>query len=108
MSKCGAVLNKALGHDYKTEITKPTCTEMGYTMKTCTRCGDSSKTDYTKATGHKPGDWIIDKQPLRTPKAASTRSVLSAAKSWIRSQSRKSTTAVRLTARARLLWAVIW
>lgn len=62
-TKCGAVLNKALGHDYKTEITKPTCTEMGYTMKTCTRCGDSSKTDYTKATGHKPGDWIIDKQP---------------------------------------------
>ena len=36
---------------------------MGYTMMTCTRCGDSSKTDYTKATGHKPGDWIIDKQP---------------------------------------------
>ena len=62
-TKCGAVLNKALGHDYKTEITKPTCTEMGYTMTTCTRCGDSSKTDYTKATGHKPGDWIIDKQP---------------------------------------------
>ena len=62
-TKCGAVLNKALGHDYKTEITKPTCTEMGYTMMTCTRCGDSSKTDYTKATGHKPGDWIIDKQP---------------------------------------------
>lgn len=59
-TKCGAVLNKALGHDYKTEITKPTCTEMGYTMMTCTRCGDSRKTDYTKATGHKPGDWIID------------------------------------------------
>ena len=62
-TKCGAVLNKALGHDYKTEITKSTCTEMGYTTKTCTRCGDSSKTDYTKATGHKPSDWIIDKQP---------------------------------------------
>lgn len=62
-TKCGAVLNKALGHDYKTEITKPTCTEMGYTTKTCTRCGDSSKSDYTKATGHKPGEWIIDKLP---------------------------------------------
>ena len=36
---------------------------MGYTMMTCTRCGDSTKIDYTKATGHKPGDWIIDKQP---------------------------------------------
>lgn len=78
-TKCGAVLNKALGHDYKTEITKPTCTEMGYTMMTCTRCGDSTKT-------------IIPRQPvtsrvtgsstsslLRTPKAASTRSVLSVA-----------------------------
>jgi hypothetical protein len=36
---------------------------MGYTTNTCTRCGDSNKTDYTEPTGHKPGDWIIDKEP---------------------------------------------
>ena len=62
-SKCGAVLAKALGHDYKSEVTAPTCTEMGYTTNTCTRCGDTTKTDYTEPAGHKPGDWIIDKEP---------------------------------------------
>ena len=62
-TRCGAVLEKALGHDYKSEVTAPTCTEMGYTTNTCTRCGDSSKSNYTEPTGHKPGDWIIDKEP---------------------------------------------
>ena len=62
-TKCGAVLKNALGHDYKSEVTAPTCTEMGYTTNTCTRCGDSNKTDYTEPAGHKPGDWIIDKEP---------------------------------------------
>ena len=62
-TKCGAVLEKALGHDYKSEVTAPTCTEMGYTTNTCARCGDTTKTDYTEPAGHKPGDWIIDKEP---------------------------------------------
>ena len=62
-TRCGAVLKNALGHDYKSEVTAPTCTEMGYTTNTCTRCGDSNKTDYTEPAGHKPGDWIIDKEP---------------------------------------------
>ena len=62
-TRCGAVLEKALGHDYKSEVTAPTCTEMGYTTNTCTRCGDTTKTDYTEPAGHKPGDWIIDKEP---------------------------------------------
>ena len=62
-TRCGAVLKNALGHDYKSEVTPPTCTEMGYTTNTCTRCGDTNKSDYTEPTGHKPGDWIIDKEP---------------------------------------------
>ena len=62
-TKCGAVLKNALGHDYKSEVTAPTCTEMGYTTNTCTRCGDSNKSNYTEPAGHKPGDWIIDKEP---------------------------------------------
>ena len=62
-TRCGAVLENALGHDYKSEVTAPTCTEMGYTTNTCTRCGDTNKTDYTEPAGHKPGDWIIDKEP---------------------------------------------
>lgn len=62
-TKCGAVLEKALGHDYQAEVTAPTCTEMGFTVFTCSRCSDSYKGDYTDATGHTPGDWIIDKEP---------------------------------------------
>lgn len=62
-TKCGAVIVNALGHDYQEEVTAPTCTEMGYTTYTCSRCGDTYKGDYTDAAGHKPGDWIIDQQP---------------------------------------------
>ena len=57
------MLEKALGHDYKSEVTAPTCTEMGYTTNTCARCGDTNKSNYTKPVGHKPSDWIIDKEP---------------------------------------------
>lgn len=38
-------------HDYKSEVTAPTCTEMGYTTYTCS-CGDTYKDNETKATGH--------------------------------------------------------
>ena len=62
-TKCGAVIVKALGHDYQAEVTAPTCTAMGYTTFTCSRCGDSYKGEYTEATGHKAGDWIVDKEP---------------------------------------------
>ena len=60
---CGAVLVQAKGHNYVGVVTEPTCTEMGYTTYTCEGCGDSYKSDYTKANGHKEGDWIIDKEP---------------------------------------------
>ena len=62
-TRCGAVLEKTLGHDYKSEVTAPTCTEMGYTTNTCSRCGDTTKSNYTEPAGHKPSDWIIDKEP---------------------------------------------
>ena len=62
-TRCGAVLEKTLGHDYKSEVTAPTCTEMGYTTNTCSRCGDTNKSNYTEPAGHKPSDWIVDKEP---------------------------------------------
>lgn len=65
-TKCGAVIAKALGHNYTSVVTKPTCTTMGFTTYTCSRCKDTSKGDYTEATGHKAGDWIIDKEPTTT------------------------------------------
>lgn len=62
-TKCGAVLKNALGHDYKGEVTAPTCEKMGYTTFTCSRCGDGYKGEYADATGHKLGNWITDKEP---------------------------------------------
>ena len=62
-AECGAVIEKALGHDYQEEVTAPTCTEMGFTVFTCSRCGDSYKGEYTEATGHKSGEWIVDQEP---------------------------------------------
>ena len=40
-------------HDYKAEVTEPTCTEGGYTTYTCA-CGDSYKADETDALPHTP------------------------------------------------------
>lgn len=50
---CGAVIKSALGHDYQPEIVEPTETELGYTLYTCTRCGDSYKTDYVQTLPRK-------------------------------------------------------
>ncbi|MBQ7715288.1 MAG: hypothetical protein IJT70_05400 [Clostridia bacterium] len=49
-----------LGHDYQiTDIIAPTCTEDGYTVYTCTRCGDSYNDDVIPAEGHVYGDWSV-------------------------------------------------
>ena len=60
---CGAVLEKAHGHNYKDDVTAPTCTEMGYTTHTCKDCGSTYKSDYTNPKGHTPSDWIVDLAP---------------------------------------------
>ncbi len=49
---CGATTGEALGHNYKSEVTAPTCTEKGYTTYTCTRCDDSYVDNYVDAKGH--------------------------------------------------------
>jgi len=60
---CGAVIEKAHGHDYEAAVTAPTCTELGYTTYTCKDCGKTYTSDYVKATGHEESDWIVDKEP---------------------------------------------
>ena len=51
-------------HTYETEVVAPTCTERGYTLHTCTGCGDSYKDTYVSALGHSYGepswDWSED------------------------------------------------
>ncbi|MBQ9794955.1 MAG: prolyl oligopeptidase family serine peptidase, partial [Clostridia bacterium] len=39
-------------HSYTAIVTKPTCTEKGYTTYACTACGDCYVADETAATGH--------------------------------------------------------
>lgn len=39
-------------HTYKTEVVAPNCTEQGYTLHTCTGCGDSYKDTYVSAQAH--------------------------------------------------------
>jgi hypothetical protein len=62
---CGEELSRtsvvipALGHSYSTQTVLPTCTAAGYTLHTCTRCGDHYTSDEVPANGHSFGDWVI-------------------------------------------------
>lgn len=51
-TKCGAILNKATGHNFQEEVTPATCLDIGYTTFTCANCDFSYKTEYTKPLGH--------------------------------------------------------
>lgn len=47
-------------HEYQTAVTRPTCTEAGYTTYTCA-CGHSYTADNEPALGHDLGSWKIVK-----------------------------------------------
>lgn len=49
-------------HTYTPIVTKPTCTEQGYTTYTCT-CGVSYIADYVDALGHEYGEWAVKTAP---------------------------------------------
>jgi len=53
------------GHTYKETVTKPTCTEKGYTTHTCA-CGDSYVDSYVEAKGHAWDDGKVTKEPTET------------------------------------------
>jgi hypothetical protein len=57
-----------LGHDYQPEVKEPTCTTKGYTLYTCTRCGDYYYDDIKDWLGHdiQPSDII--QEPTCTEK----------------------------------------
>ena len=56
----------ALGHNYKSTIVTPTCTEQGYTEHVCSRCDDTYKDNYTDALNHDLID-EVDGKYLKTP-----------------------------------------
>lgn len=49
---CGQVYHGALGHNYYSESTAPTCTEEGFTVHTCVLCGDSYVDAVQEPLGH--------------------------------------------------------
>lgn len=56
----GTVINSlqtvpALGHDYAETVVAPTCTEDGYTLHTCGRCGDEKTDSVVGKLGHTGG-----------------------------------------------------
>ena len=53
-------------HSYSSVVTKPTCTEQGYTTYTCTECGDSYVGDYTDALGHTPAASVKENEKAAT------------------------------------------
>ena len=50
----------ALGHAYDTVVVAPTCTAVGYTQLTCSRCGEVVNTDTVPALGHTPDSIVIE------------------------------------------------
>lgn len=62
--ECGEVINRktyevaALGHEYSTTTVLATCTEDGYTLHSCKRCGDEFTDNHEAATGHSYIDGI--------------------------------------------------
>lgn len=50
-------------HSYEDKIISASCTAQGYVLHTCTKCGNSFKSDYTSQTEHTAGEWITDKSP---------------------------------------------
>jgi hypothetical protein len=48
----GDVKDSVLGHDYQDEVTPPTCSAIGYTDHTCSRCGDTYRDSQTATIPH--------------------------------------------------------
>ncbi len=72
-SVCGEELSRetvtvpAAGHDYVATTTiDPTCTAGGYTIYTCSVCGDSYTADETEATGHSAGETVTENEVAAT------------------------------------------
>lgn len=43
---------EVIGHRYETVVTPSTCTEQGFSIYTCKKCGDSYVSDYTELAAH--------------------------------------------------------
>ena len=64
---------RASGHNYASQVVEPTCTEDGYTLYTCSNCGDEYKDDFVPALGHDFGEWSVTTAPTCTKNGESSR-----------------------------------
>ncbi len=53
-------------HLFEDTVIAPTCTEKGYTVRTCSVCGYSESTDETEPLGHTPGEATVIVPPTLT------------------------------------------
>lgn len=60
-------------HSYSSQVVAPTCTEGGYTVHTCSRCGDSYTDSETAALGHDWGEWVTTKEATTSEEGTQTR-----------------------------------
>lgn len=67
---CGEAFN--LAHTYVGVVTKPDCTNGGYTTYTCSVCDDDYVGDYVDANGHSEGVWRVTTAPDCTNKGVET------------------------------------
>lgn len=58
-SDSGSGSNSGHTHEYRTEVTAPTCTKKGYTTHICDQCGDRYQDSETAALGHNYGEWHV-------------------------------------------------
>lgn len=58
---CGEAFNVA--HKYDEDITAPNCVNGGYTVFTCSVCGDSYIGNEVPANGHTEGEWRVTTAP---------------------------------------------
>ncbi len=59
-------------HTYTSSVVKPTCTEKGYTLYTCS-CGDSYTKKEVKALGHSFGAWAETLAPTELTEGSESR-----------------------------------
>lgn len=62
----------SLGHDYKSSVTNPTCTEKGYTTHICSVCGNNYKDSEKAALGHNLGNFTVSIAPKCTSEGVET------------------------------------
>ena len=66
ISQTSSVVTTGCTHDYTIKVVAPTCTEKGYTLHTCKKCGESYRDSYVSPR-HEYGKYLCDICGLPNP-----------------------------------------